>query len=272
MSADLTPPPDNHEVVDLQGITVIRDGRRLLSEVDWHVDRHERWVVLGPNGAGKTTLLQVASSYLGPTSGRVRLFGFEYGRVDVRELRRRVGYAGAGPQELLEPRLRAIEIVVTGKYASFVDPRWNEYTERDWQYGANQLGRLNAHALADRRFGTLSAGEKQRVLIARSLMADPELLLLDEATTGLDLGAREELLVSLTTLARDPAGPAMVLVTHHVEEIPAAFDRALLLASGGVVATGPIDQIITAERLSATFGVRLEVRRSGGRWSAWSPH
>jgi iron complex transport system ATP-binding protein len=271
MPGDLVP-PDHREVVDLRGITVIRDGRRILSDVDWHIDRHERWVVLGPNGAGKTTLLQVASSYLGPTSGRLRLFGFEYGHVDVRELRRRVGYAGAGPAELLQPRLRAIEIVVTGKYASFVDARWNEYTDEDWERGVHQLDRLHAGGLADRRFGTLSAGEKQRVLIARSLMAGPELLLLDEAPTGLDLGAREELLVSLTALARDPAGPAMVLVTHHVEDIPAAFDRALLLADGAVVATGSTEQIVTADLLSATFRVPLEVHHNQGRWSAWSPH
>ena len=259
------------EVIDLQGVSVVRDGRWLLREINWHVERHERWVVLGPNGAGKTTMLQVASTYLGPTRGRVRLLGEQFGKVDVRELRERVGYAGAGPAALVRDYLPALEIVVTGKHASFVDRRWHEYTDEDWDFGRRQLERLQGGHLVDRKFGTLSAGEKQRVLIARSLMTHPELLLLDEATTGLDLGARERLVGSLADLAADPASPAVVLVTHHVEEIPAGFDQVALLAGGSIVAAGPIEETLTSEVLSETFGVALQLEHRDGRFRAWSP-
>jgi iron complex transport system ATP-binding protein len=259
------------EIIALEGVTVIRDGRALLRDVDWHVHGRERWVVLGPNGAGKTTMLQVASTYLGPTRGTVRLLGATFGKVDVRELRERVGYAGAGPAALVRDYLPGLEIVVTGKHASFVDRRWHEYTEEDWDYGRAQLERLQAGHLAERRFGTLSAGERQRVLIARSLMTHPELLLLDEATTGLDLGARERLVASLADLAADPEAPAVVLVTHHVEEIPEGFDNVVLLAGGTVVARGPITETLTPELLSETFGVPLHLERRRGRFRAWSP-
>ncbi len=259
------------EIVALEGVSVVRDGRWLLTDIDWQVHRHERWVVLGPNGAGKTTMLQVASTYLGPTRGTVRLLGEVFGKVDVRDLRERVGYAGAGPAALVRDYLPAIEIVVTGKHASFVDRRWHEYSDEDWDFGARQLERLAAGHLADRRFGSLSAGEKQRVLIARSLMTHPELLLLDEATTGLDLGARERLVASLGELASDPESPAAVLVTHHVEEIPESFDNVLLLSGGAIVAAGPIEATMTPGLLSETFGVELKLERSAGRFHAWSP-
>jgi iron complex transport system ATP-binding protein len=258
-------------VIALEGVSVVRDGRTLLDDIDWTVGRQERWVVLGPNGAGKTTMLQVASTYLGPTRGTVRLLGETYGKVDVRDLRKRIGYAGSAPSQLVRDYLPALEIVVTGKHASYVADRWNDYSEEDWDFASHQLDRLAAGKLADRRFGSLSTGEKQRVLVARSLMTNPEVLLLDEAATGLDLGAREDLVASLGDLASDPASPAAVLVTHHVEEIPVGFGHAALMAAGRVIAAGPIDSVMSSDSLSACFGQRLLLEQHSDRYRAWMP-
>ncbi|MCP4303793.1 MAG: ATP-binding cassette domain-containing protein [bacterium] len=262
--------PSQAEVVALRGVAVVRDGTQILSDIDWSVHGHQCWVVLGPNGAGKTTMLQVASTYLGPTRGIVRLLGETYGKVDVRKLRARIGYAGAGPAELVAGRLPALEIVVTGKYASFVDKRWNEYDDADWAAARLQLDRLMASSLADRKFSTLSTGEKQRVLIARSLMANPDVLFLDEATTGLDLGARERLVAALADLAFDPDGPAIVLVTHHVEEIPPGFDHIAMMADGRLTASGSIDDVLTPTALSDCFGQKLNLDMTDDRYRAWA--
>ena len=263
-------PIDQSEVIALEGVAVVRDGRYLLRDVDWQVHRHERWVVLGPNGAGKTTMLQVASTYMGPTRGSVRLLGQAYGKVDVRTLRERVGYAGAGPAGLVRQDLPALDIVVTGRHASFVPTRFHKYSDDDWELARVHLDRLAAGHLVDRRYGTLSSGEKQRVLIARSLMTKPEVLFLDEAMTGLDLGARERLVASLAELASDPDSPAVILVTHHVEEIPPGFGHIALIAAGDVVAAGPIDDVLSAESLSDCFGQSLLLERRSGRFHAWS--
>lgn len=262
---------ENTEIIALESVSVVRDGKLILADVDWLVHAHECWVLLGPNGAGKTTMLQVASTYLGPTRGTVRLLGETYGKVDVRHLRARIGYAGPAPAELVAARLPALEIVATGKYASFVDKRWNTYDDSDWEFARLQLDRLMAGHLADRRFGTLSTGEKQRVLIARSLMTQPEVLFLDEATTGLDLGARERLVAALADLAFDPDGPAIVLVTHHVEEIPPGFDHIAMLSAGSVTAHGSIDSVLSAASLSECFGQDLSLTRHDGRHHSWSP-
>jgi iron complex transport system ATP-binding protein len=261
---------DTTEVIALEAVSVVRDGRYLLRDVDWHVDRHERWVVLGPNGAGKTTMLQVASTYMGPTSGTVRLLGAVYGKVDSRALKERIGYAGAGPARLIRQDLPAIDLVVTGRHASFVATQFHSYSDDDWERAHRYLERLAAGHLVDRRFGTLSSGERQRVLIARSLMTDPEVLFLDEAMTGLDLGARERLVASLAELAADPDSPAVVLVTHHVEEIPPGFGHIVLMANGAVVAAGPIDAVLNSESLSACFGQPLLVEQRAQRFHAWS--
>lgn len=261
--------PDT-EVIALEGVSVVREGCHLLRDVDWEVHAHERWVVIGPNGAGKTTMLQVASTYLGPTRGTVRLLGEEFGKVDVRVLRERVGYAGPAPAKLVRQDLPALDIVVTGKHASFVDRRWHEYDDADVAFAEQQLKRLRSGHLAARRFGTLSTGEKQRVLIARSLMTHPEVLLLDEAMTGLDLGARERLVSSLADLAADPAGPAAVLVTHHVEEIPPDFSHIVMMSGGRIVGKGPIDSTLTAVALSECFESNLQLDRNGDRFHAWS--
>ena len=261
---------ESTEVIALEKVSVVRDGHYLLRAVDWCVARHERWVVLGPNGAGKTTMLQVASTYLGPTQGTVRLLGNVYGRVDARALRERIGYAGAGPARLVRSDLPALDVVVTGRHASFVPTRFHTYTDDDWRTARNNLGRLAAGHLADRRFGTLSSGERQRVLIARSLMTRPEVLFLDEAMTGLDLGARERLVGSLADLAADPVSPAVVLVTHHVEEIPQGFGHVLLMRNGSVVVSGPVDDVLTADSLSECFQQPLLVERRDRRYHAWS--
>ena len=250
---------------------MIRKGRHLVRDVDWAVHDDERWVVVGPNGAGKTTLLQVASTYMTPSRGTMRIFGHTRGGIDVRPLREQIGYAGAGPAAMFHREFPAREIVVTGCHAAFVDSRWHDYTDEDWDDAAEMMQRLGVDHLADRIYGTLSAGEKQRVALARSLMARPRLLLLDEATTGLDLGARETLLARLGELARDATSPPMVMVTHHVEEIPPGFTHALLVGDGRIVASGSLVATLTAEALTATFGLELALERIDGRFRAWAP-
>ena len=255
------------DVLRLTDVSVVRERSTLLDEVRWRVREGDRWVVLGPNGAGKTTLLQVAAAALHPTRGTVEILGETLGAVDVFDLRPRIGLSSAALAERLPPRERVRDIVVTASYA--VVGRFREsYDDLDHQRAIELLEALGAAHLADRRYGTLSEGERKRVQIARALMTDPELMLLDEPAAGLDLGGREDLVGRLSVLARDPYAPALVLVTHHVEEVPPGFTHVLLLRGGQVVAAGPIETTMTAENLGATFGVALELARSGARWSA----
>ena len=263
--------PDREELVALKGVHVLRDGNPLLRGVDWEVHGGERWVVFGPNGAGKTTLLQIVSTYVFPTRGSARVLGSRLGEVDVRTIRSRIGYVGAAPASLVHANLPPVEIVVTGKHAAFVDSRWHSYEDADWDRARVLLDQLHAGSLADRTFATLSAGEKQRVLIARALMPRPKLLLLDEATAGLDLGARERLVAALSGLAADPESPAAVFVTHHAEEIPPGFDDILVLSNGSVLASGATDATLTAELLSECFEMNLTLQRDGRRYRSWSP-
>ena len=254
-------------VVRARDVSVVREGVRILDAVRWTVEDGERWVVLGPNGAGKTTLLQVAAARLQPTSGTVDLLDERLGRVDVFELRPRIGLASAALAEQIPGSERVRDVVLTASYA--VVGRWREaYDPVDVARATTLLSALGAAALTDRRFGTLSEGERKRVQIARALMSDPELLLLDEPAAGLDLGGREDLVLRLSAIAADPTSPALVLVTHHVEEIPPGFTHALLLRQGRVVAAGPLADVLTPAWLTATFGVPLVVERHGGRWSA----
>lgn len=255
-------------VFSLDDVRLVRSGKKILDGITWAVHEHERWIVFGPNGAGKTTVLQVASSYLPPTTGTVHLFGRRRGTFDVRPERGRIGYAGMGPAQFVKDRLTGLDIVVTGKHASFLDTRWHEYEDADFDRARLLLDRMAADYLTDQSFGTMSAGERQRVMIARSLMGDPELLLLDEATTGLDLGAREQLVAALGAYAADQDSPPVVLVTHHVEEIPPGFTHILLLAEGRVVDQGPLTDVLTAGALSETFGMPLSLARVDGRWHA----
>ncbi len=264
----MTDAPTGSEVVALEDVSVVRHGAHILDGATWTVRESERWIVFGPNGAGKTTMLQVASTYLPPTSGTVRIFGRIRGTFDVRPLRERIGYAGMGPRAHVKDRFTGLEIVVTGKHASFVATRFHEYVDADWDRARALLERFAAGYLADQAFGTMSAGERQRVMVARSLMTSPDLLLLDEATTGLDLGAREHLVAALGGFAADDTSPPTVLVTHHVEEIPPGFHHIVLMSGGRIVAAGPIDHTLTSDAVSETFGMGLTVCREGDRWHA----
>ena len=239
----------------------------LLNGVTWQVDDDERWVVLGPNGAGKTTLLQVVSTQLYPTDGMVAVLGELIGTVDVFELRPRIGLTSATLADRIPRGERVNDVVVTASYA--VVGRWREeYDDLDHARAGDLLGEMGVLHLRDRTFGTLSEGERKRVQIARSLMTDPELLLLDEPAAGLDLGGREDLVSTLSVLANDPRSPAIVLVSHHVEEIPPGFTHVILLRDGAVVAAGPIEETLTEEALSETFGLPLELEARDGRFTA----
>ncbi|MEU7881942.1 ABC transporter ATP-binding protein [Microbispora bryophytorum] len=256
------------QVLQLQDVTVRKDGAALLRGIDWSVREDERWVVIGPNGAGKTTLLQVAASLLFPSEGSVEILGERLGQTDVFDLRPRIGLASAALSERIPPDEKVIDLVLTASYA--ILGRWTEeYDSHDVTRAVELIDQLGCAHLIRRRFGTLSEGERKRVQIARALMPDPELLLLDEPAAGLDVAGREDLVRRLGALARDPKSPTMVLVTHHVEEIPAGFTHVLLLRHGSVVDQGPIDSVMTPENLAATFGVPLHLDRGQeGRWYA----
>ena len=262
-----TGPPLAETVVEVEGVDVVRGEKYLLRGVDWTVRADERWVLLGPNGAGKTTLLQLASASMHPTRGRVALLGETLGAVDVFELRPRIGLTSASLGQRIAPAEKVGDVVVSAGYA--VVGRWREqYTVQDLTRAALLMEQWGVAPIAHRPFGTLSEGERKRTQIARALMTDPELLLLDEPGAGLDLGGREDLVSRLTELARDVYAPAQVLVTHHVEEIPPGYTHALLLREGRVVAGGRAADVLTAEALSETFGLRLTLLRTGGRLAA----
>ena len=254
-------------VVELADVTVVRGGSKLLSDITWSIDEADRWVVIGPNGAGKTTLLQVLSAHLHPTSGMAAVLGEILGAVDVFELRPRIGVTSAALAERI-PRGESVgNVVVSASYA--VTGRWREaYDVSDFQRAALLMRQLRVEHLSKRTFGTLSEGERKRVQIARALMTDPELLLLDEPAAGLDLAGREALVETVADIVSDPDAPAVVLVTHHLEEIPAGMTHALLLRSGGIVAAGPIEEVLSDEWLSANFDLPLQVTHADGRWSA----
>jgi iron complex transport system ATP-binding protein len=255
------------DVLHFAQVSVLRDGATLLDGVDWDVSEGERWVVLGANGAGKTTLLQLASANLHPSRGTATILGETLGAVDVFELRPRIGLSSAALAERLPPGERVRDVVLTASYAMV--GRWREvYEDVDSGRADELLAALGVAHLATRRFGTLSEGERKRVQIARALMTDPELMLLDEPAAGLDLGGREDLVRRLGVIALDEDAPALVLVTHHVEEIPPGFTHVLLLRGGRVVAGGPLEDTLTAAALGETFGISLQLTRSGQRWAA----
>ncbi len=255
------------DVLDLQGVSLRRGTTTILHSIDWTVREGERWVVLGRNGAGKTTLLQIVSGRMHPSSGTADILGERLGRVDVFELRPRVGLSSAALADRIPAGEVVRDVVLTAAYG--VTGRWREaYADVDTARAADLLAAFDVARFADRTFGTLSEGERKRVQIARSLMTDPELLLLDEPAAGLDLGGREELVAALAELAGDERSPVLVLVTHHVEEIPPGFTHVLLLRDGTVHAAGPIGETLTAANLSGTFGLDLALERHGDRWSA----
>ncbi len=255
------------DVLELVDVSVVREGRALVDQVSWSVAEGERWVIVGPNGAGKTTLLNVASSYLFPTSGTVSILGEKLGGVDVFELRPRIGMAGIAMAEKMPRRQTVLETVLTAAYG--MTAHWREqYDTSDEERARLILDRLGMADFTDRKFGTLSEGERKRTLIARAIMTDPELLLLDEPAAGLDLGGREDLVRRLGRLARDPNAPVMIMVTHHVEEIPPGFTHILMIRQGKLIAAGPLESELTSRNLSHCFGLPLVVEQRGERWTA----
>jgi iron complex transport system ATP-binding protein len=253
----------------LQDIHVTFGNTVLLDGAELSLAAGERLCLVGRNGSGKTSLIRLASLYLHPSSGEVEVLGEVLGRTDVRTLRKRIGLASSSLAATLRPELTATEVVMTAKHAA-LEPWWHRYDDADRTRAVAQLARLGVAQLAGRTLGTLSSGEQQRVLLARTLMTDPGLLLLDEPTAGLDLGGREELVASLAALARDVTAPATVLVTHHVDEIPPGFTHVLLLHRGKVLAAGPMEETLTSERLSMCFELPLTLERHGRRYGAWA--
>jgi iron complex transport system ATP-binding protein len=255
------------DVLELVDVSVVRDGRALVDQVSWSIAEGERWIILGPNGAGKTTLLNIASSYLFPTAGTVQILGEKLGSVDVFDLRPRIGMAGAAMAEKMPPRQTVLETVLTAAYG--MTATWQEHYEQvDEDRARAFLDRLGLTEFLYRKFGTLSEGERKRALVARAMMTDPELLLLDEPAAGLDLGGREDLVRRLGRLARDPIAPSMIMVTHHVEEIAPGFTHVLMIRQGRLVAAGPVETELNSRNLSHCFGLPLIVQRMGNRWTA----
>jgi iron complex transport system ATP-binding protein len=255
-------------VIRMDGVSVRRGATTLVAGVSWSVELDERWVVLGRNGAGKTTLLRMAGAELYPSDGTVDILSERMGRTNVFELRTRIGLCSAALAVRVPGDELVRDVVVSAGYA--VIGRWREeYDAMDTDRAAELLDAWGVAHLAGRAFGTLSEGERKRVLIARALMTDPELLLLDEPAAGLDLGGREDLVARLSALAMDPDAPACVLVTHHVEEIPPGFTHALLLRDGAVVAQGLLGDVLTEDNLSKTFDQDLRLQTSGNRYFAW---
>ena len=254
-------------ILELSDISVRRGDRIILGPLNWQVLEGERWVILGPNGAGKTTLLQICSSLIHPTTGEINILGEKLGKVDVFELRTRIGLTSSALVEQLPPDELVMDVVLTAAYAML--GRWQEkYDLWDESRAMALLTALGVRELGERLFGSLSEGEKKRVQIARALMADPELLLLDEPASSLDLGGREDLLRRIESLSKDPLAPATVIVTHHIEEIPVGTTHALLLREGTVVAQGEVASVITDQNLTQAYGLAITVQTEGGRFFA----
>ena len=254
-------------VLALRGVTRTIDGTPVLRGVDWEVRPGQRWVVLGPNGSGKTTLVRIATMWEHPSAGTVELLGQRLGHTDVRRLRTRVGFTSAAMADMLRPSLTAAEVVMTAKHAA-LEPWWHAYGADDAERALAALERVGCGDRADQRFGTLSSGERQRVLLARALSLAPGIIVLDEPNAGLDLGGREQLIVTLSGLAAEVDTPPLVLVTHHADEIPDGFTHALLLRDGAVLAAGPLEDTLTGASLSECFGLDLLLERRHGRWTA----
>ncbi len=251
------------QVTDL---SVVRQGRTILSVDALEVGSGDRWVLLGPNGSGKTTLLQVLAGRLVPTTGTVRLLDAELGRVDLRQLRSKLGLVSSGLSRQLRSELTALEVVVCGIDGA-LEPWWRTYDEQCYDAARAALDAVGMAALAGRALAGLSDGERQQVLVARALVAEPRLLLLDEPTAGLDLGARERFLQRFDDLVATAPALGTVTVTHHVEEIAASATHAALLRGGALVDQGPVEEVLTSDAISDCFGVAVHCTRVGGRFS-----
>jgi iron complex transport system ATP-binding protein len=256
--------------LELRDIRLRRGSTVILDDISFTVREGERWLLLGPNGSGKSTLMRVCALYEHPSSGTVDVLGERLGHTDVRELRGRIGYSSAALADQLRPSLRALDVVRTARYAA-LEPWWHEYGPEDDRRARECLERMGVGAFGEREFGTLSSGERQRVLLARTLMNDPAVILLDEPSAGLDLAGREQLIVALDELAADRKSPPYVFVTHHVDDVPATITHALLSRGGRAHAQGPIGEVLDGPTLSSCFGLDLWLeRRADGRFSAWA--
>ncbi|MGB3413122.1 MAG: ABC transporter ATP-binding protein [Microbacteriaceae bacterium] len=254
-------------VLSLENVSLVRNGNSILDSVNFTVAPNDRWVVLGPNGAGKTSILRLASTTLHPTAGKVTILDQKLGKSDVFEVRSRVGMVSSAVARAIPEQETALDVVVTAAFA--VTGRWREeYEHLDFDRAKQIMAQWQVEHLSERKFGSLSDGERKRVLISRALMTDPEMLLLDEPAASLDLGSREHLIRLLSTFASSPIAPAMVMVTHHVEEIPPGFTHALLLKDGKVLAQGELDSVVTAENLSSLYDLPILLDSSQGRFSA----
>ncbi len=252
--------------IHLEKVTFVRNRRVILDSIEWSAAPRSHWVVLGANGSGKTTLLQLLAGYLWPTEGEITVLGERFGHVDLRELRKRIGWVGSFLQARIPSTQRPLDFIVSGKYASI--GIYDSPDENDYRKASELACRLGCGDLADRPYGVLSQGEKQRLLIARALIHNPRLLILDEPCAGLDLVAREHLLCTIEDLARSPDSPSMVLVTHHLSEITPGFTHVFLLKQGQCLAQGRKEEILHPHLLSRTFGVPIEVHRENGRYWA----
>lgn len=254
-------------MLDFRGVEFIRGGTTLVGPVDWQVELDERWVIVGPNGAGKTTLIRIASAQEFPSNGVAFVLGERLGRTDMRDLRASIGMTSSAVAQRVPPTEKVRDLVVSAGYA--ILGRWREeYDEMDYEQALEVLEQVGAMHLLDREWGTLSDGERKRVLIARSIMTNPELLVMDEPAAGMDLGGREDLVAYLGDLALDPDAPAIVMITHHLEEIPYGFTHAMLLDEGSVVAQGLIEDVLTSENVSRAYRQPIEVTHRDGRFSA----
>lgn len=257
-------------VLKLSDVTFVRDEREILAPLTWKVSAGERWLILGANGSGKTTLMRISAMYEHPSSGTVELMGEQLGRTDVRQLRRKVGYLSASLTAQLRPELRCLDVVMTAKFAA-LEPWWHRYSTEDEAQATRCLDRMGVAWTAHKSLGTVSSGEQQRVLLARTLMNQPGIMLLDEPSARLDLGGREQLVQALSELTLDPAQPPLLLVTHHLDEVPPGMTHVLMLRNGLAIAKGPLGPTLTSEALSECFGLPLQLeRRADGRFSAWN--
>ncbi|AEG81441.1 ABC transporter ATP-binding protein [Corynebacterium ulcerans] len=254
-------------LLDFSEVEFKRGGKTLVGPVEWQVELDERWVILGPNGAGKTTLIRMAAAEEFPSKGKLWIMGEQLGRTDMRDLRAMIGVSSSALGNRIPADEKVSDLVISAGYA--ILGRWREeYEEWDLGRATEILEQVGAYHLADQTWGTLSEGERKRVLVARALMTNPELLLLDEPTAGMDLGGREDLVAYLGELAMDADAPAIVMITHHVEEVPPGFTHALLLDEGAVVAQGLIDDVITSENLTRAFHQPIAVDKIDGRYFA----
>jgi len=260
-------PTTSNPVLTLKGVGLTIDGNQILRDVSWSVAAGERWVVIGPNGCGKSSLMAVAGFRRHPSVGEVTVLGHELGRVDIRSMKAQIGTSSAGLVDQLRQSLTAAEVVFCGRYAA-LEPWWHTYDDADRQRASQLLKDLGLPGYDHRTFGTLSSGERQRVLLARTLMPEPGVVLLDEPTAGLDFPGREAMVGALDALAHD--GPPWVLVTHHVEDIPASTTHLLAMAGGEVAAAGPIHQVLTSSLLSEVFQIPVDLTAHGTRWSAFA--